>query len=359
MISFNSTRVQSNLLVNIHKMIEYRDVVPTAVSTATLLTRGASLKVSTNRTRRAKHTTKTKDDSHEHVIAEHIKTEIANNRYRDVSGEEHQYPAIFLAPLITIEQTDKIRVCHDLSRPPNSVNGDINPADRRVTYQDINVALRYINEMANANGADSILMSKFDIKSAYRLIPVRPEDAPLQGCRFRGRSYIDMALSFGGASAPAIFDEFGNTVQDILTHELRAKQLTEVSFRLIRYVDDMLLITKRDETQTLIHTFYETMSQLNIKLKTSKTETATNTLTFLGIEISIEQRMLRIPRDKSEKLLKLIEDTISSGTIAKRQADELLGKMTFLAIAIPELQRNDTYIQYPKHPETNPQSQST
>ena len=41
------------------------------------------------------------------------------------------------------------------------------------------------------------LLAKVDIESAYRLIPVHPQDWPLQGMKWEGMIYIDPMLQFG------------------------------------------------------------------------------------------------------------------------------------------------------------------
>ena len=44
-----------------------------------------------------------------------------------------------------------------------------------------------------------------DIKSAYRLVPVHPDDSPLPGLTWCGNIYVDKMLPFGLRSAPKIF----------------------------------------------------------------------------------------------------------------------------------------------------------
>ena len=50
------------------------------------------------------------------------------------------------------------------------------------------------------------LLAKIDIESAYRLIPVHPQDRPLQAVQWDGQIYIDPMLPFGLRSAPKIFN---------------------------------------------------------------------------------------------------------------------------------------------------------
>ena len=60
-------------------------------------------------------------------------------------------------------------------------------------------------------------MFKVDLKSAFRLIPVRPEDRPLLGCFWQSKYYVDLRLPFGLRSAPALFNQLADALQFILS----------------------------------------------------------------------------------------------------------------------------------------------
>ena len=49
------------------------------------------------------------------------------------------------------------------------------------------------------------LVAKFDLKAAYRHIPVHPDDRGSLGMQWKGQLYVDVALPFGLRSAPTIF----------------------------------------------------------------------------------------------------------------------------------------------------------
>jgi len=49
-------------------------------------------------------------------------------------------------------------------------------------------------------------MSKIDIESAYRCIPVCPNDWPLLGLQWDKNFYFDIVMQFGITSATAIFE---------------------------------------------------------------------------------------------------------------------------------------------------------
>lgn len=61
-------------------------------------------------------------------------------------------------------------------------------------------------------------LAKFDVKSAYRNIPVHPEDRYLLGMKWQGNYFIDRVLPFGLRSAPFIFSSVADLLEWILRH---------------------------------------------------------------------------------------------------------------------------------------------
>ena len=57
------------------------------------------------------------------------------------------------------------------------------------------------------------LLAKFDIQSAYRIVPVHPDDRPLLAMMWKGQLYIDTALPFGLRSAPKIFSALADALE--------------------------------------------------------------------------------------------------------------------------------------------------
>ena len=62
----------------------------------------------------------------------------------------------------------------------------------------------------------SALLEKLDIRSAYRLVPVHPQDRFLLGVEWEGRHYVDSALPFGLRSAPKIFTAVADALQWVM-----------------------------------------------------------------------------------------------------------------------------------------------
>ena len=106
------------------------------------------------------------------------------------------------------DRAGKFRLIMDLSFPQGaSVNDGISQDLSTLSY----VTVDEVAEIATQLGKGA-LPFKMDIQSAYRLIPVHPQDRVLQGMEWKGKVYVDPRLPFGLRSAPKIF----NAVADAL-----------------------------------------------------------------------------------------------------------------------------------------------
>ena len=60
---------------------------------------------------------------------------------------------------------------------------------------------------------------KMDLKDAYRIGPVHPEDYHLLGVSWEGHTYVDRALLFGLCSAPKVFNAVAEFLSWVLHPE--------------------------------------------------------------------------------------------------------------------------------------------
>ena len=63
------------------------------------------------------------------------------------------------------------------------------------------------------------MLAKMDIASAYRMVPVHPEDRPLLAIQWAGQLYFDTRLPFGLRSAPKIFTPVADALQWVLEQQ--------------------------------------------------------------------------------------------------------------------------------------------
>ena len=89
----------------------------------------------------------------------------------------------------------------DLSSPTTaSINDGIDPNQCSVHYLGLDEALAMISMLGRG-----CFLAKIDLKNAYRIIPVHPDDRPLLGMKWGDKVFLDAALPFGLRSAPIIF----------------------------------------------------------------------------------------------------------------------------------------------------------
>ena len=118
----------------------------------------------------------------------------------------------------------------DLSYPPNaSVNDGIEASLCSLSY----VTVDQVASMAASLGAGTLL-AKVDIESAYRLVPVHPDDRPLLAMQWKGGVYVDTMLPFGLRSAPKIF----TAIADGLEWIARQNGVTRIE----HYLDDFVIL---------------------------------------------------------------------------------------------------------------------
>ena len=215
-----------------------------------------------------------------------------------------------------------------LSQPrTNSVNDSIPPSSSRVTYPSIQDAIDCILTLVN-NGHTPML-SKLDVKSASRLIPITPSQFPLMGIYFCGSYYIDAFLPMGASSSCRIYQEFSNAFTHIVSHHGKIPHV-------ISYLDDHLIISKCPESaRNHLITFQNFAAKIGLPLAHDKTAGPASTLEFLGIELDTHNLEARLPPDKIIKARTLIHRVLKAGKIHKKKLESLHGYLNFCASIIP------------------------
>ena len=121
-------------------------------------------------------------------------------------------------------------ITHHSAPYGSSVNDGINKHEFHIAFDTLKHAVRWIRFIGN--GA---LLSKIDIKDAYRILPVHPVDQLLQGILYGDQLYFDKALAFGSRSSCGIFCRFADVIAWIAFNN----QIPAI----IHYVDDFLIIS--------------------------------------------------------------------------------------------------------------------
>ena len=217
------------------------------------------------------------------------------------------------------KDSDKFRLILDLSFPEGaSPNAGVSDEDASVKYEDLDMVIEAI--LASGQGT---LLSKWDIKSAYRLLPIAINDRYLLGMKWRRLFYVDLVLPFGSRVAPAIFTVFADVLRDIIQRDL-------ISSKLLHYLDDYLLISapgRRKEAASDFRTARAICDFLGIPINEDKDFPPSTCIPMLGIELDTLLFEARLPQDKLGPLLLLINQWLSKGFGTKRELVSLHGKL--------------------------------
>ena len=157
------------------------------------------------------------------------------------------------------------------------------------------------------------MLAKFDLKSAYRNVPVHPDDRHLLGMEWKGDVFVDTVLPFGLRSAQA------------LAHIIRKRLPVWVD----HYLDDFVLVGPSQSAVCgeSLSIALESCRELGFPVAVGKTEGPTSVLTVLGVKIDAQKMELRLPRERLQQLLEMVGSWRKRKCCTKRQLQSLTGNL--------------------------------
>ena len=218
------------------------------------------------------------------------------------------------------------RIIYHLSAPQNfSINDFIDPPLYSLSYCTIDDAYRIINTLG-----PGALMSKIDLKNAFRLIPVRPKDWNLLGICWCHQFYVDTCLPFRLRSAPHIFNELSTSIHWILQHTYGIQNL-------LHYLDDFFTAGPVDSPvcKQNLQAMFALCDKINAPIKMSKVEGPSTTLTFLGIQLDTVTMEASITPEKKLDLLHELHWMTHKDSCTKKELFSVIGKLSFCCKVLP------------------------
>jgi len=218
------------------------------------------------------------------------------------------------------------RVIYHLSAPaPHSINDFIDPEAYSLTYCTIDDAYSIINTLG-----PNALLSKIDLKDAFRLIPVRPEDWNLLGIQWREHFYVDTCLPFGLRSAPYLFNRLSDAIHWVLHHNYGVTHL-------LHYLDDFFTAgsANTDNCMNNLTAMLSLCKRINAPVKSSKVEGPSTSLTFLGILLDTTTMEASITQERKQALLSELNYLRHRRNCTKRALLSLIGKLSFCCKVVP------------------------
>lgn len=272
--------------------------------------------------------------AHPDIISSNLAHEISLGR---VAGPFNNPPfANFqVSPigLVPKKHSAKFRTIFHLSFPKSgstSINASISKDDFSLQYVTIDNAIEGIKRLGQG-----CFLAKTDIESAFRLIPVHPDDYELLGMCWKGKYYYDKVLPFGLRSAPYIFNQLSDALEWIL------KNKCLISF-VCHILDDFLImepaspgVLQEIACQTSLNAMLLTFKNLNIPIAPGKTEGPRTVLEFMGIILDTIRMEARLPADKIERLRTAFELFQKRRSCTLKELQSLIGTLNFACKVIP------------------------
>ena len=206
----------------------------------------------------------------------------------------------------------------DLSQPHGSSTNDyISKEDFPCEYSHFDDATDLVMKAGKGS-----LLCKLDIKHAYRLLPVRPDQWHHLCYYWEGNYFVDLVLPFGLRSSGAIFTQFASLVRWIIQNQYHISDI-------VNYSDDFFAVLSkelgiaRSQLNTIIHAFQD----MKIPLAEDKIEGPSTSLIYLGIIINSLSMTIEIPLEKLSEATAKFYNWNNRRTCTKRQLKSLIGKL--------------------------------
>jgi len=231
-------------------------------------------------------------------------------------------PPLITSALAAIPKTDgSVRLIHDLSRPiDNSVNSfaDKDPCE----YQSFNDALQLLKPES--------YIAKVDLQWAYRSVAIKEDHQTLTGIQwqFKGDKdptiLVDRKLPFGARKSPSAFNRVTKAVQRMMERR---------GFNIVVFLDDFFLCEDSFQKCLLsLNTLISLLRSLNFRINWKKVVDPCRRLTFLGVQIDLDNQTLALDPIKVQKLCETLEQTATKTRLSKKQLQSICGKLSWASV---------------------------
>ena len=238
-------------------------------------------------------------------------------------------PGLVINPLSARDRTGGgARLILDLSAPRgSSVNDGIDADQFRMSYTTIDEAVRLIFAL----GGRGALLSKVDIRAAFKLIPVRPDQRRLLGFRWNGQYFYQTAISFGSRSSPRIFNDFADCLEALFQ-----KRAGRAVVR--KYLDDFWFVCPGHAPEDATRAYegmHQICAEIGVPLAAEKCAAPATTMTLLGLQLDTDKLTIALPGGKLQALQSTLRHLLNRNKCRKRDLQSLVGKLVHAARCVP------------------------
>ena len=263
---------------------------------------------------------------HPDIVDAKLQEELAQGRIAGPFSIKPQGLIVSPLALVPKKEPNSYRIIHNLSFPHNaSVNSHTPKELTTVSYETLDHCVSIIAQLGRG-----CLVSKTDIRNAFRIIPVHKSDFRLLGFYWKDSFWFEMALPMGASSSCHHFEELTKSLQWILINKLHVQYVSHI-------LDDFMFFGPPNSHKCYqsLQAFLTLADTLNIPIKHSKTVNPTTVIELHGIQVSTDDMELSLPLDKIHKALNLIDQMSSCQKATIGQVQSLVGFLSFCTKIIP------------------------
>ena len=264
--------------------------------------------------------------------------------YEDIPYKNFIQSPVGLVPKVGGDGTRLIfHLSYDFKEDGASLNGHTPRELCVVKYSDIDQAVHSILVLLDeaikkrAGSRDEhpviVFMSKSDIKSAFRILPlsrgswpwlIMQAEHPVTKKKYY---FVDKCLPFGASISCSHFQRVSNALKHIMQKRMGSP--------VTNYLDDFLFIALMIiRYNNLAQQFIELCGTIGFPIAFEKTEWASQVITFLGILLDTKNFILSIPLEKRNRAESMLQLLLSKNKATIKELQALCGFLNFLGRAI-------------------------
>ena len=239
-------------------------------------------------------------------------------------------------PIKMVPQNGKIRPVINMSSPKGFSFND-NIVESSLEKVSMSSAKRFGQSILKAGKGS--MMSKFDMKNAYKIVPCKIADLRLQGFQWGGRFFVETTQMFGAKSAVTNYDIVGHTI-----FSLALAYCTIPRHLVHRQLDDVPTVAPKntDWCQKFTEKYKEICDELEIVLAPdcpNKDKAFRNEKSgkVLGIVFDCENLSWSLDKDKKIEYQNDVHEALEKGYMTITECQSLLGKLNFTCSMIPRM----------------------
>lgn len=203
------------------------------------------------------------------------------------------------------------------------MNDGISSEFTSVSYATVEDAIHIIRTVGHG-----CFMAKTDIKNAFRIIPIQPQDYNLLGICGRGVYYYDRCMPMGCSSSYKTFEIFSSAIEWIAQKKLHIDHI-------LHLLDDFLIVSPSpDLCKQQLDLFLMLCQYLGIPMAPEKTIGPSSTISFAGIELDSVLMEARLPPDKLVKCQDLISGFLRRRKVTLQEIQSLTGLLNFACTVV-------------------------